>query len=55
VTREVEAVSFTSQHLQGETGCIEVKYTSEPDDREHRPVFLPGETTPFFYERIGRS
>lgn len=40
----------------GETGRIEVRYTAEIEQRgEHRPVFLPDETTPFFYERIGRS
>ena len=40
----------------GETGRIEVRYTSQIErPGEHRPVFLPGEATPFFYERIGRS
>jgi hypothetical protein len=33
------------------TGRIEVRYATEVEARsEHRPVFLKGETTPFFYE-----
>jgi hypothetical protein len=36
------------------TGRIEVRYASEVEaGGEHRPVFLAGETTPFFYEPCG--
>ena len=40
--------------VMGETGQIEVRYAEEIERRgAHRPVFLSGETTPFFYERVG--
>jgi hypothetical protein len=36
-------------------GRIEVRYAAEVEDGgEHRPVFLQGESTPFFYELRGR-
>jgi hypothetical protein len=37
-----------------EAGRIEVRYAAEVEaSGKHRPVFLEGETTPFFYEYVG--